>query len=192
MIAVSLSDIEMLYGAVLTFILSVNIYFKPHLLVYLTCKLNLHILHSPSYKVKLQVYLNCNLPSFNPEVFLLLSPLVPSLIHIFSFSLFFFQEFFFSFFVLFISSFLSALWPRAAVAPSATHTHAQIYTLTHTKSSGCLSLMETNGEITQTAVRNNSPHSHWSGSMLRQSGRLVLDVLAEWSVDGYCMKRRRK
>lgn len=33
---------------------------------------------------------------------------------------------------------------------------------------GWLSLIETNGEITQAAVLNNSPHSHLSGSMVRK------------------------
>lgn len=41
---------------------------------------------------------------------------------------------------------------------------------THTccpKAQGCLSLIETNGEITQAAALNNGLHSHVSGSMVR-------------------------
>lgn len=53
---------------------------------------------------------------------------------------------------------------------SGTHTYTHAHTYTHTilRPEGWLSLIETNGEITQAAVLNNSLHSHLSGSTVRK------------------------
>lgn len=84
----------------------------------------------------------------------------------------------------FSSFFPSALWPQGGeggrylitlsytlVHPAADkRTHAHSLTQTHTvlRLEGWSSLIETNGEITQTAVLNNSLHSHLSGAMVRK------------------------
>lgn len=86
----------------------------------------------------------------------------------------------------FSSFFPSALWPQGGegggylitlsytlVHPAADKcTRAHSLTQTHThivlRLEGWSSLIETNGEITQTAVLNNSLHSHLSGAMVRK------------------------
>lgn len=84
----------------------------------------------------------------------------------------------------FSSFFPSALWPQGGegggylitlsytlVHPAADkRTHAHSLTQTHTvlRLEGWSSLIETNGEITQTAVLNNSLHSHLSGAKVRK------------------------
>lgn len=58
-------------------------------------------------------------------------------------------------------------WGCLITLSFSTHTlvYAHTCTLAQLRPEGCLSLMETNGEITQTAVLNNSLHSVLSGSM---------------------------
>lgn len=103
-----------------------------------------------------------------------------------------------SFLILFLSLFpLKLSGPRLvarvsyySVLDTTASSGAHVQTLSWCPKAGC-ALIETNGEITQGAVPNNSLHSHLSGSML-PCGRMVRGVsqwpcqymLEDWKKEG--------